>query len=408
MSRRVVVRPGGFFPFPSMFKTASFILALFIAVDATHAAEPTHALARTAQTAADLPTLTIAYLGGSLTSGSGASNAAKSSWRAQTTEWFRGRFPHVSVNEVNAGIGGTGSDLGVYRVAADVIAHRPDLVFVEFAVNDSAMAEGRRDSVTPAMDGIVRQIWTANPRADIVFIYTTRQTFEPFHQQGEKPPSVVLHQKVANHYRIPSIDVGAALWKEKQASGKDWAALLPDKVHPNDEGYAIYASAVRDFLEAQNWTRRSSEPVKLPPSMNPNAPEHGRFIEATAHVAEGWGVEEEPVGRFPRRLVSETSGAELKFRFKGNAIGVFWLSADDAGDVEWSVDGSPFTRRTSWSPHGGAKGRPYSAMFHDPVRGTALPEGDHVLTLRVAPEHDPRSKGNRVRIGAFIVNDPSH
>ena len=34
-------------------------------------------------------------------------------------------------------MGGTGSDLGVFRLQHDVLRQRPDLVFIEFAVNDA-------------------------------------------------------------------------------------------------------------------------------------------------------------------------------------------------------------------------------------------------------------------------------
>ena len=70
----------------------------------------------------------IAYFGGSITAANG--------WRPQTLEWFRQTWPQATVVEINAAIGGTGSDLGVFRCAQDVLAHDPDLIFVEFAVND--------------------------------------------------------------------------------------------------------------------------------------------------------------------------------------------------------------------------------------------------------------------------------
>ena len=45
-------------------------------------------------------------------------------------------WPQAKFSEINAAIGGTGSDLGVFRLKQDVLDQRPDLLFVEFAVND--------------------------------------------------------------------------------------------------------------------------------------------------------------------------------------------------------------------------------------------------------------------------------
>ena len=70
----------------------------------------------------------IAYFGGSITAADG--------WRPKTLAWFRRQFPKAKIQEINATIGGTGSDLGVFRYRQDVLQHKPDLVFVEFSVND--------------------------------------------------------------------------------------------------------------------------------------------------------------------------------------------------------------------------------------------------------------------------------
>ena len=52
---------------------------------------------------------------------------------------FRSTFPDVQWTEHNAGIGGTTSTFGAFRVDRHVLQSAPDLVFVEYALND----EGR-------------------------------------------------------------------------------------------------------------------------------------------------------------------------------------------------------------------------------------------------------------------------
>jgi hypothetical protein len=105
--------------------------------------------------------LTLAYFGGSITAANG--------WRPQTTAWLRQHYPKAEVTEIDAAIGGTGSDLGVFRLGHDVLAYRPDLVFVEFAVNDGGAPP---EQIYRCMEGIVRQIRRADPATDICFVYT--------------------------------------------------------------------------------------------------------------------------------------------------------------------------------------------------------------------------------------------
>lgn len=71
----------------------------------------------------------VAYFGGSITEMDG--------WRRMSREWLQSRYPACSFTEIAAAIGGTGSSLGVYRFRQDVLEKNPDLVFVEFATNDS-------------------------------------------------------------------------------------------------------------------------------------------------------------------------------------------------------------------------------------------------------------------------------
>src|SRR5450432_2099345 len=98
----------------------------------------------------------IAYLGGSIT--------AQDGWRPKTLAWFQSQYPSARITEINAAIGGTGSDLGVYRLRHDVLQFKPNLLFVEFAVNDSGAPP---DRIHKAMEGIVRQTWQADPNTDI-------------------------------------------------------------------------------------------------------------------------------------------------------------------------------------------------------------------------------------------------
>src|ERR1700753_1944032 len=70
----------------------------------------------------------IAYFGGSIT--------AQNGWRPKTLAYFQKTYPAAKFSEINAAIGGTGSDLGVFRIKQDVLDKKPDLMFVEFATND--------------------------------------------------------------------------------------------------------------------------------------------------------------------------------------------------------------------------------------------------------------------------------
>src|SRR5438093_5270152 len=193
----------------------------------------------------------IAYFGGSIT--------AQDGWRPKTLNWFRQHFPNARVKEINAAIGGTGSDLGVFRLQHDVLEHKPDLLFIEFAVNDDGAPT---QQIYRCMEGIVRQTWRHDPNTDICFVYTLAGDMLETLQREQFPSSASAMEKVADHYAIPSIHVGlevARLEKagkllfkgEKPKTETERAALSdkilfsPDGVHPyTDSGHQLYFEAV--------------------------------------------------------------------------------------------------------------------------------------------------------------------
>ena len=81
--------------------------------------------------------LNIVYLGGSITMGC---NATKTELRyvGRSAKWWQTNFPDAEISYFNAGIGATTSQFGVARVQEHVLDKQPDLVFVEFSVNDSS------------------------------------------------------------------------------------------------------------------------------------------------------------------------------------------------------------------------------------------------------------------------------
>ncbi|MEQ9071972.1 MAG: SGNH/GDSL hydrolase family protein, partial [Gimesia chilikensis] len=199
----------------------------------------------------------VAYLGGSITAANG--------WRVKTTKWLKEAFPKARIHEIHAAIGGTGSDLGVFRLQRDVLDHKPDLVFVEFAVNDG----GRQpEAIWDSMDGIVRQIWQANPQTDICFVYTFRVNYEKELREGECPRAASAMELLADHYGIPSINVALKIAELEQQGKLKFQSDKPladgiiqfskDGVHPLDQGHEIYTEVIGDAIQKMET---DSQPV---------------------------------------------------------------------------------------------------------------------------------------------------
>jgi len=307
--------------------------------------------------AADGRELRVAYLGGSITAAPG--------WRVKSLEGFQKRFPGVKWKEIHAAIGGTGSDLGVFRVGQDALSHKPDLLFVEFAVND-----GGADPVQihQAMEGIVRQTWAADPETDIMFVYTVSEPFLADLKAGKCSRSASAMEEVADHYGIPTMHFGVEVQKRleagklifkgealaKDAKPDPTGPMLfsTDGVHPLTEtGHVLYAETVaRGFDEL---VKAPLAKVAVPHALGaPLRADHwaaAKLVPLSEGMLTGeWqkldGGEkgDEIAKRFakflPQMWRTSVPGSALGLKFKGEVIGFFDVVGPDGGQLKVKVD----------------------------------------------------------------------
>jgi lysophospholipase L1-like esterase len=181
---------------------------------------------------------TIVFFGGSITWGATATDPLRSSWRALIELELRHRHPRAPLTAVDAAIGGTPSKLGVFRMDRDVLPYKPDLCFVEFAVNDWDESDSQE-----TVEGIVRKLRACRPDMAIVLVLIGSN---PTYDQS---PSHPLQIELAEHYGLPVIDVFSAV-KAKLGDGLSTRDILTDGCHPNDRGYRLYADIVIERLDA--------------------------------------------------------------------------------------------------------------------------------------------------------------
>lgn len=345
----------------------------------------------------------IAYLGGSITAGAGASDAGATSYRALVTRWFRETFPQAEVREVNAAIGGTPSELGAFRVGRDVLAKRPDLVFVEFAVNDGGLPDA---SVNRAMEGIVRQIRRDNPRTDICFLYTLAREHLADFAANRLPRTMRLHEAVAEHYKIPSVNLALAVARKINGGVMTWDAFSKDTVHPTDAGYQVYADVITAWLGREmdpeyTGAHPSGRAARLPAPLFPDNYENAAMIDVCdAPLSAGWRREDKKwVGQFDHVAVADAPGATLALDFTGGMAGIFIVLGPDTGAFEYRIDGGVWKKCDPFDQWAKDYYRPSSRTLED-----NLTPGKHRLEIRTLAEHHADSKGSVTRLGYFLTD----
>ncbi|HWL09231.1 MAG TPA: GDSL-type esterase/lipase family protein [Planctomicrobium sp.] len=293
-------------------------------------------------------TVKVAYLGGSITAANG--------WRVKSRAWLAEKYPTAKVEEIHAAIGGTGSDLGVFRVQRDALSHNPDLLFVEFAVNDGGAAP---DQIWRAMEGIVRQTWAHNPETDICFVYTFAVGQEKFLDNGECPRSASAMELLADYYGIPSINfskrvvelqqAGKLVYKQDEPTPAGIIRFSSDGVHPLDEGHEIYKDVI-----VETWPQieaASETPVdhakQLTGSFVADHWQAAKMVPVAESMLSGkWEQipESEGLGKsFGKRLgtIWHTGepGSKITIKFRGSTLRLYDLVGPNGGQMIVTVDG---------------------------------------------------------------------
>lgn len=288
--------------------------------------------------------LNVVFIGGSITQGDGYRNKI-CDWLVQS---FGDRF-----NFVNAGIGGTGSGLANTRYYYDVIKQNPDLVFVEFAVNDT-----NAKSSAVEMEAIVRQQWLIDPTVDMMFLYTVQESGLDTAMSGKYTPVAKAQDYVAEHYGIPSIFMGydaARMVKDGELAwngakldenNKDLPVFSVDGTHPNATGSEIYWNTSKPAFEKlltedTVFDEISDTPLDYLSSKNAFTVAHydpSQFLNDSFEKLESkeyksWNARTENV------YSAKNIGDGITFDFDGTEAGIFVLSGGDCPAVDVIVDG---------------------------------------------------------------------
>ncbi|MDR2675489.1 MAG: SGNH/GDSL hydrolase family protein [Opitutaceae bacterium] len=176
---------------------------------------------------------TIVTFGTSLTKGN--------RWFAPLKEILDRDFPG-QITHRNGAAGGRNSAWGLQVLETNVLAHKPDCVFIEFAINDCVprmkISAGQSRQNMAAM---IERIRRALPDCEIILQITNPVVGKPPGDKSERVDQPAYEQNyrdLAREHGLLLID-NAPSWQrllaEKGEAG--FLELVPDGVHPNDAGW---------------------------------------------------------------------------------------------------------------------------------------------------------------------------
>ncbi len=321
--------------------------------------------------------ITIATIGGSITQGTISSGAKDSQMKTKNCyaeiffSWWRETFPNSKITVVNAGIGATDSYLGVHRVQEDVLDYHPDVVLVEYSVNDSAS-----NTYKITYDNLVYKLATSEEAPAVMLLFMGQTNLAS--AQG-------VHQLVGFNYGIPMVSYlnllsdlfDAGRYTEKDLSG--------DVTHPSALGHAIVGEILWKYL---NNVYADLDSYKEPAEFDKKI-----FTKAKYLNAELAGVEDitpSNLGSFAEtgkdfsgwgNVWTTTDGdGGITFKVTCRNLGIlFWRSTSkDYGTYEVWVDGERQAALLGEFPGG------WGNYAHSQEVFVSDEEAEHTITIKKA------------------------
>lgn len=197
--------------------------------------------------------VTVGFFGGSITEGTGSTDGK--SYANNVATWIQNQFTNSKINILNCGKGATGSLIGVHRMDEELLSHRPDLIFIDFSVNDAL--EQVRDGVVAdaTYEAVIRKALATGTA--VVILCVCNQDKTTFKN---------LHCEIGKHYGVPVISMVDSIYPLVENGTIGWSDYSDDSVHPNNYGHLLISLIVEHFLASvkENDSTDSETQISAP------------------------------------------------------------------------------------------------------------------------------------------------
>lgn len=218
---------------------------------------------RVLQNLRDGKPVTIAFLGGSITQGAGAVPSQEKCYARQTFEAICERYTPdhgKNVRYIKAGVGGTPCQLGLIRYDRDITRDgtvQPDLVVVEFAVNDLA-----DETNGLCHESLIHRILSQPNEPAVIMLFSVFAN--DWNLKDRLAPIGFRHE-------VPMVDILEAVSPQFRSGVGETSVITRrqyfyDVFHPSNNGHRIMRDSLMYLLDRMDKQQPTVPPLKeVPP-----------------------------------------------------------------------------------------------------------------------------------------------
>ncbi|MBQ7779409.1 MAG: GDSL family lipase [Clostridia bacterium] len=173
-------------------------------------------------------------------------------------------YPNVPVNIINAGVSGGSAPHGLERLERDVLSAKPDLVVVNFGLNDCGGGAEKLDRYKEAMDGIFARLQQEGIEAilltpNMMCTHVSCMVTDPLFKEVAEKCAKRQNEGILDLYVAAAKEIAAARgaaicdcyakWKQMDANGVNVTRLLANYInHPTREMNKLFAVSLLETM----------------------------------------------------------------------------------------------------------------------------------------------------------------
>lgn len=162
----------------------------------------------------------------------------------QVLSALKAEYPFAVINIINTSIGGENSESGSKRFETEVLNHKPDVLFIDYALNDQGIGLERAKLAWEKM------ISTAVKKGIKVILLSP----SPDQRVNVKEANNVLEKhslqikNLAEKYGVGLVD-SYSLFHQKVIAGESITTYMSQVNHPNEKGHALITGAIMRYFK---------------------------------------------------------------------------------------------------------------------------------------------------------------
>jgi len=328
-------------------------------------------------------------IGGSITAGAKAEPSKEKAYAPLFAKWLKSK---TECQFINAGIGATTSMYGAFRAQRDILCYKPDIITIEFAVNDKVNPD-----TAASFEYLVRQCVTQKQNPLVILIFTMFSDGSNFQN---------IHIPIGQHYNLPMLSYRDTVYLDIESGKLNWIDISDDEVHPNNDGHAFIYKMLKKYIESPTDTPCLLDRY-IPKYLNPIAQKYegGRIItpaKMEVKANKDWQIISS--SNAESCYHAESPGASMTLEFIGQQLTIGCEQyAGDFGKIEVLIDDKAvvvidgFYKKPEVQEWAGG----HTVLT---ILAKDLPNERHSVKIKLLDEKHPGSKGYNFNIRYLLVN----